>query len=69
MNHKLTYKDIHVCLKVMDDQGYTGIITDCDDVHNINVVYDQGGAGLYCFNPKCHEFKKNPPILYNCYKI
>lgn len=43
-------------MRVKDYDGIIGIITECLDLHNIEVDYDNGGKGLYCIDPDCPEY-------------
>jgi len=51
----LLFEEIYLGQKVQDKSGTKGKITDIFDEHNINVTFDQGGAGLYCFVENCDE--------------
>lgn len=57
----LLFKEIKHSMRVVDNEGLFGVIESCDDIHNVNVVYDNGGAGLYCLDPNCDQFS---PLLY-----
>ncbi len=55
-----TIEDIKVGMKIKDkgDQNLYGIITDIEDVHNVEVTYydkngKRAGFGFYCFDKKC----------------
>lgn len=52
---ELGFEDLIKGMVVFDIQGDKGIIDDCSDIHNVNVIYDNGGAGLYCFEDACDE--------------
>ncbi len=42
---------------VIDREGWTGIVIDADDIHNIKVRYDMNrGIGLYCADETCSEY-------------
>lgn len=49
----LRYTEIQAGMKVIDDDGDIGTITECNDAHNILVEYDNGGQGLYCLSEGC----------------
>lgn len=51
----LDYKDIVVGMRVKNNERITGIIKECDNIHNIFVEYDNGGSGLYCLVKDCIE--------------
>jgi len=55
----LLYKDIHKGMTIFDNDGYRGVITSCDDAHNIVVEYDNGGSGLHCLIDGCELFGKS----------
>lgn len=59
----LLYADIKIGMEVMNEYGDIGIITECDDPHNILVEYGNGGKGLYCLVPNCED---NTVNLYIC---
>lgn len=59
----LLYVDIEIGMEVMDEHGDIGIVTECDDPHNILVEYGNGGKGLYCLSPNCEDGTDN---LYIC---
>ena len=56
-------------LRVMDNKGVIGTVMECDDLHNVWVIFDGegliveidntekecGGSGYYCFVKKCDE--------------
>ena len=60
----LLYADIQKGMKVIDNDGDIGIVTECKDAHNINVKYKNGGAGLHCLQEGCEEFGRS--LLYVC---
>ena len=47
---------IQVGGKVVDDDGYIGVVIEASDPHNIFVKYDNGGSGYYCIVPSCAEY-------------
>lgn len=50
--------NIHNGLKVTDEDGVIGEVKQCDDLHNIWVVYDNGGSGFYCLDENCKDYDK-----------
>ncbi len=43
-------------MKVIDNYDDAGIVDSCDDIHNVNVLFESGGAGLYCLDETCEEY-------------
>jgi len=42
---------------VIDNEGYSGKITDIQDIHNVWVTYDNdSGSGVYCLDENCPDF-------------
>ena len=39
----LLYADIKIGMEVMDKHGDIGVVTECDDPHNVLVEYGNGG--------------------------
>lgn len=52
---RLTHETIKVGMTVIDSDGDIGTVTDCRDVHNIQVKYGEDGLGLICLDPNCEE--------------
>ena len=42
-------------MRVQDIDNNRGTVTQCDDVHNIVVEYDNGGSGFHCLVEDCVE--------------
>lgn len=57
----LTFSELKLGMRVVDIVGDAGFIESCEDSHNINVIFDNGGAGLYCLHEDCEEFE---PLLF-----
>ena len=53
-----------VDMKVVDDEGTEGIVTDVSSLYNILVKYPNGGHGLYCLMPDCAECTKDKLRIY-----
>lgn len=53
-----SWKDFKVGDRVIDEEGDLGTIDDINGIHNIHVVYDNGGAGFYCQSKskRCKNF-------------
>lgn len=49
----LLYEEIYVGLKVIDEEGHCGNVTEVLDIHNIVVKLENGGEGIYCLNKRC----------------
>jgi hypothetical protein len=63
----VTYNNLQLGKKVVDGKQNTGVITSIDDLHNVEVKFDNGGAGLWCFVEDCEEFiKDSKDVLYYC---
>lgn len=52
----LVYSQIYIGMKVIDNYDDAGIVDSCDDIHNVNVLFESGGAGLYCLDETCEEY-------------
>lgn len=60
---KLQFSGVKSSLKVIDNKGNIGLISESDhDIHNIEVDYLQGGAGLYCIDTSCDQY--DPLYIY-----
>lgn len=56
-NHLLSYSEIKPNMMVKDNKGNVGKVTDTEhDIHNVEVDYLQGGAGLYCLDDNCDKY-------------
>jgi len=55
-NKKLLFKDLKLGMKVIDNDGQGGVITECSDIHNIYIKHLDGGSGFYCLDTKCEDF-------------
>lgn len=51
----VTFDDVYVGMRVVDVDGYIGVVMNCDDIHNVHVEYDDGGSGLYCLDEDCDK--------------
>ena len=61
----VTYSNLRLGAKVVDCEQNTGIITSIKDPHNVEVKFDNGGAGLWCFVENCEEYiKDSKDVLY-----
>jgi hypothetical protein len=52
----LTFENIEVGMRVIDQDDHIGTIKECEDIHNILVEYENGGSGFYCLDEKCEEY-------------
>jgi len=43
--------------RVTDKNGTIGTVIEHSDLHNILVIYDNGGQGLYCLHADCPEYE------------
>lgn len=63
----VTHSDLRLGAKVVDGEQNTGVITSIQDKHNVEVQFDNGGAGLWCFVVDCDEYiKDSKEVLYYC---
>ena len=60
-----TYADIKKGMKVVDNAGDIGIVTECEDAHNVIVQYENDGRGIYCLVEDCELFEFES-LLYVC---
>ncbi len=64
---RVTHSNLSVGKKVVDSEQNTGIIISIDDIHNVEVHFDNGGLGLWCFAENCDEaLKDEQDPLYYC---
>ena len=52
----LLYADLKKGMKVIDGDGDIGIITECEDAHNVIVQYENEGVGIHCLVEDCELF-------------
>lgn len=64
INKPLLYSDVQKGMKVIDNDGDIGIITQCEDPHNVIIRYDNEGVGIYCLVEGCELFGRS--LLYVC---
>jgi hypothetical protein len=60
---KIKFDDIQINMKVMNVDGYVGIISKIDDIHNVYVEYSNFDFGIYCLDEDCDE-RTESDILY-----
>jgi len=60
---KLKFKDIEINTKVMNVDGYVGIVSKIEDKHNVYVEYGNGDFGIYCLDENCKE-RHESDVLY-----
>lgn len=58
---RLQLGDLYIGMRVFDKDGEVGIIDECNDIHNVYVLFktETGfttGAGLYCLDHTCEEY-------------
>lgn len=61
---RLTSNTIKQDMEVYDINLNCGIVKDCSDMHNIVVVFKNGGQGLFCMVENCAEMFDSYDILY-----
>jgi len=82
MNYKnpVTEENICIGLSVIDDEGNIGKIIECDDLHNVYVIFegtgaivnidgvdnDCGGTALICLVEACEMYKPNQLFCVDC---
>jgi hypothetical protein len=63
----VTHSNLRLGAKVVDSEQNTGVITSIEDKHNVEVHFDNGGVGLWCFVEDCDEYiKDSKDVLYYC---
>lgn len=62
----VTNTNLEVGKRVIDNDHNTGIIISIEDIHNVEVRFDNGGGGLWCFAEDCDEALKDAldPLYY-----
>ena len=56
MNIPLRRDELEIGLEVRDREGILGKIEQCEDLHNVHVIYENEiGSGLYCFTEGCDD--------------
>lgn len=56
----LSFKELKEGDDVIDEDGDIGFITDCSDIHNIKVEFNDGESiffGIYCLDNNCKDNK------------
>jgi len=51
------YSSIFNGMRVKDSEQNIGTIKECEDIHNVLVLYDNGGTGFHCLAKDCIENK------------
>jgi len=61
----VTHNNLDINRCVIDDEGNKGKIVNIDDLHNVEIEYDNGSE-LRCFVEGCKEYiyENNYPIYY-----
>lgn len=54
--NKLKFTELKVGMRVKDDDGNIGIIKKCKDIHNVEVNFEVGGAGIYCLDENDNDY-------------
>jgi hypothetical protein len=74
----VTCNNIFKDMKIQDKDGKTGVVRNCEDLHNVHITFDGkgllveidnitvecGGSGLYCFVDNCKDNSENIDPLY-----
>lgn len=60
----LLYANIQKGMKVIDNDGDIGIITECEDAHNVIVEYENEGKGIHCLAEGCELFGRSLLYVY-----
>ena len=58
MKDILEFESVRSGLCIQDEDGYVGMITSIEDIHNIHIDLDNGGSGIYCMDPTCQYYNK-----------
>lgn len=58
--NNLTFDQLVPGMEIVDEDGYTGIITSCKSINEISVKLTccNGGYVIYCLDPKSKRFEK-----------
>ena len=65
--HIVTHSNLKLGMNVVDEEQNKGTIVNIDDLHNVEVDFQNGGRMLGCFVKDCEEYKtdlKEIPIFY-----
>ncbi len=65
--HIVTYSNLKLGKNVVDAEQNKGTIVNIDDLHNVEIDFENGGRMLGCFVEDCEEYKtdlKEIPIYY-----
>tara|TARA_R110000744_G_C19257411_1_gene550981 strand:- start:274 stop:522 length:249 start_codon:yes stop_codon:yes gene_type:complete len=65
--HIVTHSNLKFGMNVVDAEQNKGTIVNIDDLHNVEVDFQNGGRMLGCFVKDCEEYKtdlKEIPIFY-----
>jgi len=65
--HIVTHSNLKLGANVVDAEQNKGTIVNIDDLHNVEVDFENGGRMLGCFVDGCEEYKtdlKEIPIYY-----
>ena len=63
----LKFEDLKEGMRVEDLWGNPGTITECTDIHNVLLKFDNGGSSLYCFAEDCEDRDLTP--IYGIWKL
>lgn len=58
-----TTEGIYIDSTVMDAEGDIGKIGACDDNHNVQVVFPDGGYSLHCVDEKCNRHNEKLRVV------
>ena len=56
----LSFQELKKSDIVIDEDGDIGFITECSDIHNIKVEFNDGQSifyGIYCLDKECEDDK------------
>lgn len=55
-NNRLSFTDVYVGMKIIDEDGDVGLISECTDPHNVIVEFiNNGSKGFYCLIENCER--------------
>ena len=65
MKNQLNFDEFQHGMEVEDASGNPGKVIECEDPHNVHIIFDNGSTCLYCMVDDCEErdwtpiYKKN----------
>ena len=53
----VTPENIYEGMRLMDCDNNIGNVLECDDLHNVHIIYENGGSELACILKECDEYE------------